>query len=134
MDGADIILSIIGALIMTIVWFSKRTLDGIETSAVTLTNNFLQFKESSTNQLTSLNTKTQTISDGLTGMSNAVDKLKTEMQNVHIQNAKLDPKEVKENFGKVILLEEKNKVSETMHLRTAQEIAEIKARLSRGRQ
>jgi len=124
----EIFLSIVVSLIGVIVWFSKRTLDNIETSATDHKNNFLIFKETSSTALTTLNTKTQEIKENLTGMSTVIDRLKTEMQQVHIQNAKLDPKEVKENFGRVILLEEKSRVSETMHLRTAQEIAEIKAR------
>ncbi len=130
----EIFLSLVVSLIGVIVWFSKRTLDNIEKSATDHKNSFLQYKETSSTALTTLNTKTQEIKDNITGMSTVIDRLKTEMQQVHIQNAKIDPKEIKENFGRVILLEEKSRASDTVHLRTAQEIAELKARISKNRQ
>ena len=83
------------------------------------------------NYISGITAKCNAIIADLENFKTALDKLKSEMQQVHIQSAKLDPREVKENFGKVIMLDERSRAFETMHRMTAKEIADIKIRISK---
>lgn len=131
MDGGQIVLGIIGALCGGILWFAKKNLDSIETSATDLGKNFFSFREKTSVQLETLNQTARQAQQDISGITVSLDKLKSEMQQVHIQSAKLDPREVKENFGKVIMLDERSRAFETMHRMTAKEIADIKIRISK---
>lgn len=131
-SGSEIfkwVMGFIGVLCSGLLYFAKKNLDNIETSASDLGKNFFSFREKTATQLEVLNQTAKQAAGDISGITVSLDKLKSEMQQVHIQNAKLDPKEVKENFGKVIMLDERSRAFESMHRMTAKEIADIKSRL-----
>ncbi len=123
------IIGILAFCVSGLLWFAKKNLENIETSASKLGESFLVFKDKTQTQLAILNQTAKAAQNDISGITVSLDNLKKEMQQVHIQNAKIDIKEVKENFGKVIVLDERSRAFETMHRMTAKEIADIKSRL-----
>lgn len=122
----DIILAIISAITAIIVTWMKNQQSKDSPKIQTISDKLYQFKEKTNEKLDSLGKDFKDVRNEVEGMSRSMSSLKREIQDIHISRAKINPEEVKKNFGKVILLEEKTKVFEKLHLKTAQEIGKIK--------
>jgi len=122
----DIILAIISSVTAIVVTWIKTQQSKDTPKIQNISDKLYQFKEKTTDTLSILGKDVKEIRDDMIGLNRSMASLKKEIQDIHISHAKINVEEVKQNFGKVILLEEKTKVFERLHLKTAEEIDKIR--------
>lgn len=122
----DIILAIISSVTAIVVTWIKSSQSKDSPKIEDIGKKLFIFKEKTNGSLDVITTVVKEIRDDINGLNRSVSNLKREIQDIHISHAKINPEEVKQNFGRVILLEEKSRVFERMHLKTAEEINKIK--------
>jgi len=122
----DIILAIISSITAIVVTWIKTQQNKDTPKIQEISDKIFQLKEKTTEKLDSVSKDVKEIRDDMIGMNRSMATLKREIQDIHISHAKINTDQLKENFGKVIVLEEKSKAFEQMHMRTAKEIGKIK--------
>ena len=123
------VISVIG-LILTALIKRQQVNEGPTISSIN--TKLFQFKEKTENQLKIMSDKITDTKDDMRGLLNSMSTLKKEIQDIHISHAKIDLNQIKETYGKVIVLEERSKAFERMHLQTAKELGEIKKKAREG--
>lgn len=124
----DIILVLISSVTAIVVAFLKvrQNKDSPEISKIGI--KLFQFQTKTENQLKNIADSVRDTKDDMRGVHSAMSTLKKEIQDIHISHAKIDVPMIKETFGKVIVLDEKSRSFERMHMLTAREIEKLKNR------
>jgi len=130
----EIFLAIISSITAVCVAFisRKQSTDDVPEKFTKLSNEINSLKQDSKDNFKTLTNKIKEVYDDMQGVNRSMSTLKREIQDIHISHAKINTEEVKQNFGKVILLEEKSQAFEKMHLLAAREINDLKKKSKDG--
>jgi len=105
----EIVTTVITTLVAIIGWFISKNVSQMEGDLKEIRTKVFKIHINTQESLAVINEKLSGIQDDLRSFSVAADKLKNEIQTLHVRNAKQtgDTKKADETFGKVILLEDK---------------------------
>lgn len=122
----DVILAVISSITAVLVAFITTRQSKDSPKIDEISTKLFKFKEATNEKLDVMGKDFKDVRNEVEGITRSMSTLKKEIQDIHISHAKINTEEVKQNFGKVIVLEEKTKVFERLHLKTAQELDKIR--------
>ncbi len=126
----DVVVAIISGITVIIVTLLKLKQNKDSPEISKIGNRLFQFQVKTENNFKTVIDTVKETRDDMKGVHAAMSTLKKEIQDIHINHAKIDVPLIKETYGKVIVLDEKSRTFERMHMLTAREIEKLKNRKS----
>lgn len=127
----EIITTIVTTLVAIIGWFIARNVSQMESDLKEIRSKVFKLQTNTQESLAVINQKLDTIEEDLRSFSVSADRLKTEIQTLHIRNAaqESNDKKLSETYGKVVVLEDK---LERIQSATRSVISELRLRKTQG--